>query len=675
MVTTLNSETDEITLKLSNVELTDVKTLDEMKSHFSSNNYWSYCKPTTLSDSFGPYKEFVRVGREKQLQELWRQILRSNREKTSKNEVLFFHGSPGLGKTYLLRELFSKKDTDYPLENATEVQELKILVLDFNRSACIEAKVFKSDLISNPSLFALSRLYYVTFAIQAELSWEDFLQLVVVTLIRKGSAASLKKFMTQQIKSITLNRRSLILVDEIMKTGEIGPEFADHVRSSVCKWIDDGICDVILFSSLDFEFLRMEVTASGRRVQAVTTLPLLEFSESVALLTSSVKVRFVDDEGNIIDSQAVFGQLALTSGGHPRSLEYIVDRCNACCDAALKTCITTVISEAAATLCSAYHDVDNWQRIFVLVLLARKVKKDARLWGENSETLRSLVARGILIDSFDNDSDTFVPAVPELCLHKWIKKRGENCLPDEPRQYLDQILRLRSCFTALKFEVLHSSWEKLMRHIRQFEPECYKRIPLNDLYRCQLRVGATFASSCCVDSCSILTEIKYVKGTTITLEPNTIYNPGDAHNPGWDRLIVMEAFPFRKSSKRFIIPVFIQNKFSSEDASSTLSVSDVNAAHRHCLDFISCRVNSARPYRFLSAKNNWLSTASRLSETDFILLFVAKRNSNQNTITNSPSNVMFCLYPELEKLYGPTLTGFVRNLTAGKAVSVVAKQN
>ena len=177
------------------------------------------------------------------------------------------------------------------------------------------------------------------------------------------------------------------------------------------------------------------------------------------------------------------------------------------------------------------------------------------------------------------------------------------------------------------------------------------------------------------DSCSILTEIKYVKGTTITLEPNTIYNPGDAHNPGWDRLIVMEAFPFRKSSKRFIIPVFIQNKFSSEDASSTLSVSDVNAAHRHCLDFISCRVNSARPYRFLSAKNNWLSTASRLSETDFILLFVAKRNSNQNTITNSPSNVMFCLYPELEKLYGPTLTGFVRNLTAGKAVSVVAKQN
>lgn len=40
---------------------------------------------------------------------------------------------------------------------------------------------------------------------------------------------------------------------------------------------------------------------------------------------------------------------------------------------------------------------------------------------------------------------------------------GENCLLDEPLKFLDQILRLRSCFTALKFEVLHSSWEKVMR--------------------------------------------------------------------------------------------------------------------------------------------------------------------------------------------------------------------
>ena len=165
--------------------------------------------------------------------------------------------------------------------------------------------------------------------------------------------------MTEQIKNVTSNCRCLILVDEIMITGEIGPDFADHLRSRVCDWIDDGYCDVILFSSLDFEFLRNEVTASGRRVKALITLPLLEFSESVTLLTTNVHANFVDDEGNVIESQAVFSQLALTSGGHPRSLEYIIEKCNACSDTAMKTSITTVISEAANSLCSAYKDVDN----------------------------------------------------------------------------------------------------------------------------------------------------------------------------------------------------------------------------------------------------------------------------------------------------------------------------
>lgn len=246
--------------------------------------------------------------------------------------------------------------------------------------------------------------------------------------------------MMEQIKIITSNCRSLILVDEIMKTIVIGPDFADHVRSRVCDWIDDDHCDVILFSSLDFEFLRNEVTASGRRVKAVITLPLLEFSGSVTLLTTNVHINFVDDEGNVIESQVVFSQLALTSGGHPRSLEYIIDKCNECSDTAMKTCITTALSEAATSLCSGYKDVDNWQQLFVIVLLAGEVRKDARLGGENSETLRSLVTWRILIDSFDSDSETFIPAFPELFLHKWIKKRGGNCLPSEPRQFVDQIL-------------------------------------------------------------------------------------------------------------------------------------------------------------------------------------------------------------------------------------------
>ena len=214
-----------------------------------------------------------------------------------------------------------------------------------------------------------------------------------------------------------------------------------------------------------------------------------------------------------------------------------------------------------------------------------------------------------------------------------------------------------------------------MRHIRGFEFERYQQIPLNELYRSGLRANATFAASCRVDSCSISKEIKYVRDTCITLEPNTMYNPDSAQNSGWDRLIVMEAFPLSeksKSKKRFIIPVFIQNKLSCEDASTLLSVSDVTAAHGHCVNFMN-RYAVASQFYFLSAKSKWFSTKSRPVETDFILLFVAKRNLNLNTLNKMPLNVMFCSSPELEEMYGPTLVGLIRGLTLDKTVSVVAK--
>lgn len=126
-----------------------------------------------------------------------------------------------------------------------------------------------------------------------------------------------------------------------------------------------------------------------------------------------------------------------------------------------------------------------------------------------------------------------------------------------------------------------------------------------------------------------------------------MYIPDNENNSGWDRLIVMEAFPHSKrsrSTRRFIIPVFIQNTFSSVDASNliTISESDVTTAHRNCLDNTTSRVQSARHFHFLSAKNQWVSISSRPCETNFVLLLLAKCNQRMNTITNSPPNVMFC---------------------------------
>jgi hypothetical protein len=101
-------------------------------------------------------------------------------------------------------------------------------------------------------------------------------------------------------------------------------------------------------------------------------------------------------------------------------------------------------------------------------------------------------------------------------------------------------------------------------------------------------------------------------------------------------------------------------------------VSDVTAAHGHCINFMN-RYAVASQFHFLSAKSKWFSTKLRPVETDFILLFVAKRNLNLNTINKMPPNVIFCSSPELEVMYGPTLEGFICGLTSDKTTSVVAK--
>lgn len=127
----------------------------------------------------------------------------------------------------------------------------------------------------------------------------------------------------------------------------------------------------------------------------------------------------------------------------------------------------------------------------------------------------------------------------------------------------------------------------------------------------------------------------------------------------------MEAFPLAektKSKKRFSIPVFIQNKFSGDDAKTTLSILDVKKSHTHCMKFIQERVSLADGFHFLSRKGKWFLNSSKPSENDFILLLVSKRKLNTNVIPNSPSNVLFCSNVELASMHGPALTGFLRSM-------------
>jgi hypothetical protein len=134
--------------------------------------------------------------------------------------------------------------------------------------------------------------------------------------------------MTRRIKTITNNIRCVVLVDVKLTTSIIGKIFSEQVRSSVCQWVDSGICDVILFSTLDASFITREGAVTGRAVTAVTTLPPLDHLDLMTLFQRNINVNFVDVAGCAMDREIVFNQLASISGGHPCSLEYIIDECN-----------------------------------------------------------------------------------------------------------------------------------------------------------------------------------------------------------------------------------------------------------------------------------------------------------------------------------------------------------
>ena len=630
-----------------------LNTEEKMISYFKEGKCWSYSKQTTIADAFGPFQDFPRVGRGAQLSEIWDDILYYNYGKLSRLNGLYFHGSPGLGKTYLLRTLFSKQD--FPSEHAKEVEAVKFLVLDFGRNACNEALNLLEYFVERPNLLALSRMYYVNFAVQSELTWTGFLEDAVVLLILAGLDFELEKLMKQQFKTFKGDSRCVILVDEITRTEVLGVDFADMIRTSICIWMDQGLCKVVLFSTSDADFMLKENRPSDRSVGAVTTLPLLNSSESISFLNNNIKAAFVDGEGNPIDDRdTVVRQLALASGGHPRSIETIINGCNY---QTRPRQIKEVIDAAALDMCARFleiEDSNDWLQLLYSVLLGENNKGYNHLVDDDltSESYKSLVNRGVLIDSFGWAFDYFIPTVPELYLHFW---KDNSHLDEKVRLLLWQILSTRYECTPVKFEIIHSSWEQLMRHVRQGNPK-YERIPLNDPYRIKPRNGAAPAASCLVDGRSILTEIKYVKGTNITLQPNTIYKPRGSKNAGWDRMIVLEDFevsPGSDTKQRYLLPLLIQNKFNKDAAMTELDVDYVKRANDHCKTFIESHV---------TFDSGFSPIPIPMVGDNFILLFVAKCKKNDSVSTDSPSNVMFCVGEDLEKLYGPSLKGFVSTI-------------
>ena len=100
---------------------------------------------------------------------------------------------------------------------------------------------------------------------------------------------------------------------------------------------------------------------------------------TVALIRDQIKLEFVNDDGAPVNEREEFETFALVTGGHPRSIQYIIEKCNACIGSTRELSLTNIIDEAAESLCAAYFGVSNWKRLFEVILLAMKVKKEGRL--------------------------------------------------------------------------------------------------------------------------------------------------------------------------------------------------------------------------------------------------------------------------------------------------------
>ena len=155
--------------------------------------------------------------------------------------------------------------------------------------------------------------------------------------------------------------------------------------------------------------------------------------------------------------------------------------------------------------------------------------------------------------------------------------------------------------------------------------------------------------------------MKYEDKTDILIKPNVIYNPSSRQNKGWDRMIVMEAFPLNsKNRKRCLLPVFIKYKFCADFSISKLSKVKVSEDLKSCLDFFNeCVKVDYAELRFISQMKKWFILKPKPLESDFILLYVGNYKTNENTLTDAPPNVMFCFGQDLQTLYGPTLMNFV----------------
>ena len=627
------------------------------------------------SECFVPERGERRVGRDGEIKRIWTTLYHYDNE--GKASCYYIHGSPGMGKSFILRELMRKNEKDTNHLPKELVEGTMFVELDFNHGVCTSIEdLFRSLVSYEPSLLPLLRVLHLEF-LRTDYAWVVLVKKAISFIEKSSDEASTKLVMSitrglLKAKCALLGHKNIIvLVDELGKTASLSPEAPDKYRSAICSWSQVGsphyFAHATLFSYLDRELMRREATASGRPIKAATSLPLLSMPDSMSYLEDQLHCTFFDSNDVPVDRKQVIAYLAQVSGGHPRSLEHLAE--------GFYTAYQTlggIVIEAGEDLSQAYP-ADLWEDVIKLALLGDLESRPLSYMVPNTnETFESLINRGMLLGTLaddENSNSVVKPVLPEMFLYGFGRTApSTGGAMGINRCALQWLLTSRQASFPGKWQTFHNKYESLMRMIRL--PTSIRR-PLYELYGGDMAIHdiayRSPATRVLVDGKAPLKNFNYIHGTKLGLRPNECYHPTRDNYPGWSSLIIYEAFPEGLfSDTKYLLPVFIQTKPSSgSTAGSVIGLPAIKTSHARCRTFLDKYCSCAPGYQFLPPL-----TSNTQDDSDFVQVFIARAKCTARAVKQAPANVLPLFAENMVAMYGTTFTKYIDGMRPEREIRV-----
>ncbi len=586
-----------------------------------------------------PTMDLPRHGLTEQFKYIWNSIDSITKWKDPRKPLSYFLSSPGVGKTFFLREVMKKNNQDIPQDFKELSKNMVFLGISFygdtKYDTAIEDKFIPQECV-------YLRLIYKNLI--AGNDWDQFLSIYInyKTENNMGSLEILDIF-EELLKAKYPNINSfVILVDEISKVPNIiiPPNIdsrADQVRSTICQIMEESDYKFsVIFSALDDIFIKNETTNSRRATSNILTLPLLEEDAIIDILSDKLKDYDLikKQNGTWVDvtedceRRKYMKVLSSISSGHPRSAEFILraiyEKIND---------LENIVKFAANQLTRTYptHIKLYVDKFIIPALLGTKMYYNDKI---NNVTINDLVSSGIFLDSKLNDLNSKISLlVPELILHN---------IPDNAfyKYELSDLMKLRFERGDAAFEAFLVKWEILMRKIRP--KNLYKNISLFEYLKKPIVKDSKIEEmlkNIQFDATSDITKDVFHRDEKIALKANNIYYPTSKINPGFDSI-----FTFNKTSNESFptFTLFNENKISRKNASKYLSKSEVNHKFNLTTKFVNDRVTN-------DISNN------------FFLAFFSRRMLKINAKL-LPNNCLILGDKQLNELFGENLKKLFLNL-------------